>query len=249
MQRLRNGAERARQIPEKYERLYPPPIPESTPVDFASFIADPEVYLSSEHRAGWFKSGVDPMALLASFPTLRLRAEFVLRAYQYYSGGNGNGIVWALPVSVPFPEPDQCPKVQGHFLSPPRPPGALDDLMDAIEGDESARSYLSASLFDREAAEFGALWHGCSWSDERILYENPLDPLEEAGHWEWLHPIPQDWLPEVIISEETITVRFFAHSEHVQCRISEYLDTFVPGNYRFQSKRTEIALGPRGFIY
>jgi hypothetical protein len=36
----------------------------------------------------------------------------------------------------------------------------LDDFMDAIEGDGSAWSYLSASLFAREAAELGALWHG-----------------------------------------------------------------------------------------
>jgi len=48
----------------------------------------------------------------------------------------------------------------GALSAPPRPHGALDDFMDAIEGDGSAWSYLSASLFAREAAELGALWHG-----------------------------------------------------------------------------------------
>ena len=32
--------------------------------------------------------------------------------------------------------------------------------MQAIEGDGSPWSYLSASILSREAEEFGAMWHG-----------------------------------------------------------------------------------------
>ena len=51
-------------------------------------------------------------------------------------------------------------------------PGLFKDavpLMQAIEGDGSPWSYLSASILSREAAEFGAMWHGCDWSDQTIL--------------------------------------------------------------------------------
>ena len=56
--------------------------------------------------------------------------------------------------------------------SPRGPPGAVP-LMQAIEGDGSPWSYLSASILSREAAEFGAIWHGCVWSDQTILSKPP----------------------------------------------------------------------------
>src|SRR5262249_50736637 len=71
---------------------------------------------------GWSKSPVDPMNLLRVFDALRIRKGFVLRAYQFYSGGNGNGFVWAMPETVPFPDPNDCPKLEGRFLEPPMPP-------------------------------------------------------------------------------------------------------------------------------
>ena len=45
--------------------------------------------------------------------------------------------------------------------------------MQAIEGDGSPWSYLSASILSREAVEFGAVWHGCVWSDQTILSKPP----------------------------------------------------------------------------
>ena len=47
---------------------------------------------------GWSKSDVDPMALLSAFPSLHLKEGLTLRAYQFREGGNGNGVVWAMPV-------------------------------------------------------------------------------------------------------------------------------------------------------
>lgn len=37
----------------------------------------------------------------------------------------------------PFPEPDDCPKMKGVFLESPKPPGALDNVMEVIIGDGS----------------------------------------------------------------------------------------------------------------
>lgn len=51
-------------------------------------------------------------------------------------------------------------------------------LMQAIDGDGSSWSYLSASILSREAEEFGAMWHGCVWSDQKILSKLPRQLLE-----------------------------------------------------------------------
>jgi len=134
-----------------------------------NFNALPEITIE-----GWSKSPVNPINLLTAFPSISLRQGFVLRGYVFRAGGNGNGIIWVVPESSPFLEPEDCIKLDDYFLSPPKPPDALDDLMEAIEGDGTPWSYLSASLFKREAQEFGALWHGRSWCDQSILGKSPM---------------------------------------------------------------------------
>lgn len=49
---------------------------------------------------GWSFSPVDPQKTLAVFNNLKLKEGFVLRAYQFREGDNGNGIVWAMPEDV-----------------------------------------------------------------------------------------------------------------------------------------------------
>jgi len=98
---------------------------------------------------GWSISTVDPMAVLAVFTPLCLKPGFVLRAYQYQVCGNGNGFVWAVPADSEFPAPENCPRLRDAFLEPPKPPLALDHVMDAIDGDGSPWSYQ----FDAERTE------------------------------------------------------------------------------------------------
>ena len=208
----------------------------------------------------WSKSPVDPMQLLRSFPALRIRDGMVLRAYLFRQGGNGNGLIWAMPEAAEFPEPADCETQEEKFLSPPRPPGALDDYMQAIEGDGSPWSYLCASLFAREAAEFGALWHGCWWSDVTILGEAPReepggadddpDPIHSpSGPWEWLERKPIHWEPSVEIAAESVTVRFFCFNPVGTEMISLFEDRFVKGQYTFEASSREIATGPGGIVY
>ena len=124
--------------------------------------------LPEEVPEGWSVSTVDPMAVLAVFKPLRIKEGFVLRAYQFHSSGNGNGFVWAMPVDADFPDPDDCPRLKDTFLESPKPPAALDHVMDAIDGDGSPWSYMCASILARELAEFVAMWHGCSWGTHTI---------------------------------------------------------------------------------
>ena len=194
--------------------------------------------VSREGPEGWSKSEVDPMNLLAVFSALRIKRGFILRAYLFREGGNGNGVVWALPEDVGFPEPEACleaiqnqtelPPPDGfpaYLPGPPVPPQAQANIMDAIEGDATPWSYLSASIFAREAGEFGAMWHGCEWSTHAILGADPWtpqrakrrerthdEPTGSMADWKWLLAKPSEWRPSVEQSDDTTTVRFFTYT-------------------------------------
>lgn len=216
-----------------------------------------------EGPQGWSKSEVDPMKLLAVFSSLRLKKGLILRAYQFRSRRNGNGIVWAIPESFAFPEPEECLWLDETLLEVFRPPGALDDLMEAIEGDGTPWSYLSASLFAREIAEFGAMWHGCSWSTHVILGSDPWGlfrgfirrnssekgPSGGPKDWRWLEPKPREWRPMVCEDSGNIVVKFYTFSGLVHEAIYRHLDTYKPGKYHFKSDVKVIAEGPGGFIF
>jgi len=200
-----------------------------------------------EGPEGWSKSEVDPMHLLNVFRSLRMKDGFILRAYQYRSGGNGNGIVWAMPKDTDFPEPEMCPTLTEYFLKPPKPPGALDDFMAAVVGDGAPWSYISASLFQRECSEFGAIWHGCSWVEHRIVGRKPSQGNLEG--WEWSEPQPKYWQPEVSQSEGSIQVTFFTISYLGSASIYRHIDTFESGKYTFTNDTTTLASGPGGLVH
>jgi hypothetical protein len=185
-----------------------------------------------------------------------------LRAYQYRAGGNGNGFVWAVPEGAPFPKPEACPRLEGAFLQPPKPPGALDDLLDAIEGDGTPWSYMSASLFAREAAEFGALWHGCSWSTHVILGRDPwATPPEEperspmegptgaADVWTWRDEKPARWEPCYRAARSERAIVFYTFNGLGQEMIYRWTDTYKKGSYNFTTNREQVAEGRGGFVF
>ena len=215
-----------------------------------------------ECPAGWSISTVDPQKIVAVFKSLHIKDGFVLRAYQFCEGGNGNGFVWALPVDADFPDPNECPRLDGVFLEPPRPPAALDEYMDAIDGDGSHWSYICASLLARQLAEFGAMWHGCDWSTHTVLDENPCTeaeqseegdpdegPMTPADEWKWTEPVPSEWAPQVQQEAKAVTVTFFTYSGLGEEAIYRHIDTYKPGAYRFESDRQQIATGRGGFVF
>ena len=211
---------------------------------------------------GWSKSAVDPMDLLSVFSSLKMKTGFVLRAYQFRSGSNGNGIIWAVPEDLEFSGPAECPTLEDGFLEPPRPLRSIDDFMEAIEGNGLPWSYLSASIFAREAGEFGAIWHGCSWGEHRILGKAPRslssppddedarpDSVSSPGGWKWIEAKPTEWRPHVDQSSDAIRVTFYTFSglgvEAIYCNLDEY----KPGLYVPRSNNKPIAEGPRGYIF
>lgn len=215
--------------------------------------------ISEGNIHGWSKSLVDPMKLLEVFTALYVREGYILRAYIYRAGGDGNAIIWALPVKADFPEPDNCAALEEVFLSPPKPSDAIDKIMAAIDGDRSPFSYLSASIFAREAAEFGALWHGCIWSDVQILAKNPwtskrslatnmFNPAE-SDLWVWNKDRPHTWAPTVEDLGGIIKVAFITFGVVGQQTINRYTDTYADGKYTFKTEFEELAHGPGGITY
>ena len=245
--RLRRAAERAREVlGGETDSDFPAP---GSPWENGGFEHD--VY---ESTSGWFRSSVDPEKLLGVFKALRLKEGFGLRAYEFRSGGNGNGVIWAVPVDAPVLEPDECPKLEGVFLGPPKPPGAVE-LMSVIEGDGSPWSYLSASILAREAVEFGAVWHGCSWDDHTILGKPPwemaklADDVQPEEMWEWQGAVPDTRLPTYKEQGETKEITLHVYTGLGQQQIYCETDTYQPGSYDLETKVEVVSLGGRGYIH
>ena len=212
--------------------------------------------------SGWFKSPIDPMALVSVFEPLTVKSGYVLRAYQFQEAGNGKGFVWAMPVDAEFPDPADCPKTQGVVPGLPKPPGALDNVMKAIGGDGSRWSYLCASILKRELAEFGAMWHGCNWSMHSILDTSPRNHAKEPAPesvltemvtpvdaWEWLKEEPNDWRPFVEQDGPQITVAFVTYTRLGSEIIYRHVDDYRAGDYRPKTNRQMLARGTAGFVF
>lgn len=216
-----------------------------------------------EEPEGWSKSRVDPNRLVTLFAPLRLREGHVLRAYVFREDGNGNGVVWAMPADAEFPEPADCPTLEQHMFKAPKPWDALDDVMQAIEGDGSAWSYLSASLLRRELLEFGALWHGTNWGTHVLLDEDPWKPGKAVGEdtspldrptsqsrqWKWREARPGDWRPRVEISGDRVTVTFYTYSGLNTETIYRHTDTYRLGSYRPRIEQKVVGEGPPGYVF
>lgn len=138
---------------------------------------------------GCFRSPANPESIIKGFSHLRVKEGYKLRAYQYSDGANGNGIVWAIPADADLPDPKECERLEEHFLSAPKPSFALDDFMQAIDGDKSPMSFLQASIVFHELHELGAVWHGTSWGRDVIL---PTNDSQHVDHyvWEMIEDVP-----------------------------------------------------------
>lgn len=208
---------------------------------------------------GWSKSGVDPAGVVATFPSLRVKSGYVLRAYQFRSGDNGNAIVWAVRADTQFVEPDACERLPDYFLQPPRPVDALDDFMEAIEGDASPWSYLCASILRRELQEFGAIWHGCDWETHTIVGSDRTRRRgrrsarqlcnAQPNRWNWSEPAPKNWRPCVEMENGRVWVRFFTYTGLGQERVVQHTDEFAAMSYTHRAVEKILAWGPSGYVF
>lgn len=211
--------------------------------------------------SGWFRSPGDPEAIVQATEALQVKPAYKLVAYQYRAGGNGNGVVWALPREADFPPPEECETLDDEFAKPPRPRHALEDFMEAIDGDGSSWSYLCASLLIRELYEYGAMWHGVHWGVQHLICRDPWHspPVERQGspatpysprqEWRWSDEPPDDWRPSATIEEDQTTVTFFTFSALGQETLTKHTDRYTSRTYRLETELTDLGYGAGGFIF
>ncbi|MCW8133356.1 MAG: hypothetical protein KIS92_23640 [Planctomycetota bacterium] len=240
---------------------------------------------------GWSIHPGDPARILQGHTSLKLRDGLVLRAYRYYWGNGGFGKVWALPAGAEFPEPpgpasvappaapgfwaglkqwynDSPPARQtgGGPSDVPRPPKALGDFAEALEGDGSPRSYLCASILVRDLRAFGEFWHNVDWGAHLLLDVHPQErlkrhpwkpepppaagapPAPPMGAWTTSAPEPAVWAPTVETEGNAAVVTFYTYCGKMREGIYRHVDRFKRGAYTFSSKDEKIAEGMGGYI-
>ena len=202
---------------------------------------------------GWQRSPVDPMDLLRVFRPLRMRPGFTLCVF-VIGQDNGEGVVWAVPEDAPMPDV----KADAGLFDPPRPPDAIEDFREAIVGDGSPWSYLCASLFAREAAEFGSEWHGRWWSDWEIIGMEPSSMsqrarsrlgIDDVDRFVWKEPKPAVWEPSVTVEGDGVVVAFHAYTGLEHERISRWEDRYEREGYTFTTQEVVIASAGVGYIH
>lgn len=190
--------------------------------------------MQSEIKAveGWQKSSLSPMKILGLFDKLRILEGYELVGYIFRRGGNGNGVVWAVPEGISA-ELSECEKLD-DVLKTPKPRLAVNPEF-VIEVDGSPESYLQKSILIRELYEFGALWHGASWSLHRIIGRKPKG-------FEWFEEV-RDLSPKVIMGTKII-VEFYTVSKFIEKAVYRHEDVYDV----FRSREKIVASGGGGYI-
>lgn len=205
---------------------------------------------------GVFSRSDEPMKILKAFPMFSLKTGYVLRGYRLFSGGNGNGVVWAMPEEAPFPSREELRRRHGvprekdglAKLCQLKPTHALDDFMEIVRGDGSPWSYLCASVLARELQEYGAMWHGCWWGAHEIMGMGENDAYEPP-HWTWLAEKLQDFRPAVEVAGEGAIVTLYTLSDLGQQTISRFTDRYAKDSYCFETHAQTVATGGPGVIF
>lgn len=185
-------------------------------------------------REGWQKSPISPMEIVKLFSKLRVKEGFELVAYIFRSDIGGNGVVWAVPEGC-FPDVDECERLD-DTLGTPKPHCAISPFS-VVEMDGSPESYLQKSIFVRELLEFGAYWHGLSWTLHEIIDSKPPD-------LEW-HEDVEDLSPKVVRGEK-VKVEFFTLSEFLGRAVYKHEDVYE--GEMFESDVSVVASGEGGYV-
>jgi hypothetical protein len=218
-----------------------------------------------ELLSGWSLMEDEPAQVLKAFPRLRLLPGFRLVGYRFVEGGNGNGIVYALPVDVAATPPEASPTQRDQRPAPPVPDRSLPNVMGAIGGDGTPASYLEASILARELAELGAQWHGCSWVTHHVLDADPFqEPSMGRGSrsengfpemttspdaWVWKTKRPERWAPAVEIGGDFVVVTLYTFSALGQEMLYRDHDKYRGGSYMARTYTKVLATGPGGFVF
>jgi hypothetical protein len=196
---------------------------------------------------GWFKSHENPENIVMGFSHLRIMRGYKLRAYQYRAGGNGNGVVWAIPIDKTLPDPTE----HMEYIFKPKPDYVLTDFMEAVEGDRTPMSYLQASVVYHELHEFGAMWHGVSWGRDVILPDSQNEgSYMDCYEWDMLEEEPAIIEPHFYYNREgNPVIVFYTINDIGTITLNRYIHVFSKDDYTVKVERTCIAEAGGGIIF
>lgn len=190
-------------------------------------------------RGNWFVSTVNPAAPLLKLPGLKLKSGFRLVSYLYRAPGEGTGIVWAVPETLSTTEQlVAILKSSDGIADVPKPAGALEHFMDAIEGDRSPGSFMIASLLRRELQEFGSLGDRHTWNRHELIAAVPPNIS-----WQWRTEPPENFLPKVrVFDNGQAALEFFTCRRTAPTTIYRHLERYPPHQYHGESLDKPVAV-------
>ena len=189
----------------------------------------------------WYVSVMNPGVAFMKLRGLHLRSGYRLATYLYRQGEEGVGKTWAIPEAMgTTANLEQALSAAGTEEEPPKPLGCLEDIGLAIEGDNSAGSYVYASLLHRELQEFGAVGKRGIWGKHTLISNVP-----QQLQWQWRTDV-KDLSPKVkIFPDGRAIVEFFSCRVTPSIAIFQHLDQYSSGEYLAKSINRLVAIGER----
>lgn len=219
-----------------------------------------KIKVPSNPPDGWSRVPYNPEALINSLPGISLKPEYTLKAYLYRAGLNGNGLIRAEKkgMNIELPEWNNYPGTSYPYK---QQPGTERHIVEALMLDGTAKSYITASLLERECLEYGALWHGLNWSTHEIIDSRSLNGETEKNQGEWVLEAPWaaeltwdkqkpgSFTPSVTKEINKITVKFYSYSEMGEQAIYRHIDEYTYKKGGFKTTTEVIARGAGGFLF
>jgi len=187
----------------------------------------------------WFISSMNPGAALMKLPGLRVKPGFRFVTFLNRVATDGIGVTWAVAEAMSTTaQLERALSPQNKIQTPPRPEGALLDVMEAIEGDRTPLSFVIASLLRREIQELGRLGKYRNWAHHRLI-----DAVPNQVKWEWRGKEPQDLAPKVLIyPDHKVAIEFFSCRITAPVAIFQHIDQYPPNQYKAASTDRAIAI-------
>lgn len=205
-----------------------------------SFGGPPDLETQAPNANGkWFISSLDPAAALMKLPGVKLKPAIRFVSYLYRAEQDGIGSTWAVPEALSTTASlERALTANPDRAHPPHPEGALPDVMDALEGDRSAISFVIAGLLRREFKELGARGKSAQWAHHRLINVPP-----PQAKWDWKVKPPQDLSPKVLIyPDQRAVVEFFTCRVTAPVAIYQHIDQFPATHYKAASVDRAIAI-------
>ncbi|MBD0267153.1 MAG: hypothetical protein ICV77_02555 [Cyanobacteria bacterium Co-bin8] len=202
-------------------------------------VGDPaeETIPAPNDEGRWYISTIDPADALFKLPGLWTKAGIRLVTYLQRQPEGGLGLTWAMPELLSTTEHLEA-AIATAGTNPPHPVGALPNVVEALEGDGSLSSFLSASIFLRELREFGRFGNQARWTHHRFV-----DAVPPKANWQWRTKPPQDLAPKVVtLPDGQIVVEFFSCRVVKPIALFRHVDRYSPNSYQAQNADQVIAV-------